>query len=120
MKIISTRFLGLKVIQSKTHKDYRGLFQDCRNHEMVTFGTSPNITNCDPFNGEFTAVNNKIIGAQKGCSCIVSYKNLLEQFIFAKQHEYLYNHVGKDPEPLGEAIHYTNPVHKHYCCKKSL
>ena len=63
------------------------------------------------------AVNNKIIGAQKGSSAIMSYKNLLEQFIFGKQHEYLYNHVGKDPEPLGEAIHYTNPVHKHYCCK---
>ena len=28
MKIISTRFLGLKVIQSKTHKDYRGLFKE--------------------------------------------------------------------------------------------
>ena len=99
------------------NSDYRGLFQDCRNHEMVTFGTSPNITNSDPFNGTFSAVNNKIIGAQKGCSCIVSYKNLLEQFIFAKQHEYLYNHVGKDPEPLGEAIVYTKPIHKHYCCK---
>ena len=38
-------------------------------------------------------------------------------FLPSKQNEYLYNHVGRDPEPLGEAIHYTNPVHKHYCCK---
>ena len=98
-------------------RDYRELLNDVRNHELVTFGTSPNITNCDPFNGTFTAVNNKIIGAQRGTTAIISYKNLLQQFIFGKQYEYLYNHVGKDPEPLGEAIHYTNPVHKHYCCK---
>ena len=28
MKIISTKFSGLKVIQSKSHKDNRGLFKE--------------------------------------------------------------------------------------------
>ena len=109
--------LWLSPYTSVLNRDYRELFNDCRNYEMVTFGTSPNITNSEPFNGEFTAVNNKIIGSRRGSICITSYKKLLEQFIFSKQYEYLYNHVGRDPEPLGEAIHYTKPNIKHYCSK---
>ena len=98
------------------NRNYRTLFDDCRKYEMVTFGTSPTMINADPYGGG-KAMNNQIIGARKGCPCIVAYKNLLEQHLFGKQYEYLYNHVGINPEPLGEAIIYTKPIHKHYCSK---
>lgn len=96
------------------NRDYRGLFSDCKSYEMVTFGTSPNmITNMVPHKN-MTYVNNLIIGAKRNCPCIIAYKNLLEQHLFGKQYQYMYNHVGKNPEPLGEAIVYTKPLQKHY------
>ena len=98
------------------NRDYRGLFSDCKNYEIVTFGTSPTMINADPYNGQ-KAMNNRIIGAKRGCSCIIAYKNLLEQHLFGKEYEYLYNHVGKNPEPLGEAIVNTKAYHKHYSSK---
>ena len=71
---------------------------------MVTFGTSPNmITNMVPHKNK-TYVNNLIIGAKRNCPCIIAYKNLLEQHLFGKQYQYMYNHIGKNPEPLSEAI----------------
>ena len=81
---------------------------------MVTFGTSPNmITNMVPHKNK-TYVNNLIIGAKRNCPCIIAYKNLLEQHLFGKQYQYMYNHVGKNPEPLSEAIVNTKPLQKHY------
>jgi hypothetical protein len=98
------------------NRDYKPLFNDCQNNEIVTFGTSPTMINADPYGGT-KAINNLIIGGKKGCSCIIAYKNLLEQHLFGEQYDYLYNHVGIDSEPLGEAITYTKPIHKHYCSK---
>ena len=98
------------------NRDYNPLFNDCKNYEMVTFGTSPTMINANPYGGQ-KAMNNLIIGAKRNCPCIVAYKNLLEQHLFGKQYQYMYNHVGKNPEPLGEAIVNTKPYHKHYSSK---
>jgi hypothetical protein len=99
------------------NKDYDTLFTQIRNNDLVTFGTSPNIDNCNPFNGEFKAVNNLIIGGQKHRPVTIKYKQLMESYVFSKPYQYLYDHVNNDPEPLGEAIKYTNPVTIHYTCE---
>ena len=99
------------------NRDYNPLFNDCKNHEIVTFGTSPNmITNMVPHKNK-TYVNNLIIGSKRNCPCIIAYKILLEQHLFGKQYQYMYNHVGKNPEPLSEAIINTKPSQKHYSSK---
>lgn len=99
------------------NRDYNSLFNDCKTHEIVTFGTSPNmISNMVPYKNKIY-VNNLIIGAKRNCPCIIAYKNLLEQHLFGKQYQYMYNHVGKNPEPLSEAIINTKPLQKHYSSK---
>ena len=95
------------------NKDYNQLISNVRNNDVVTFGTSPNIDNCSP---KYDAVNNNIIGGRKGSDVMISYKSLMNAFIFSDQYEYMYNHVNNDPEPLGEAIKYSKPTHIHYTC----
>ena len=99
------------------NKNYSKLFDEMKYNDLVTFGTSPNIDNCDPYNGNFNAVNNLIIGAKPGTSVIRKYKELMESYVFSKPFQYLYNHVNNDPEPLGEAIKYKKPIMIHHCCK---
>ena len=98
------------------NRNYSKLFNEMRYNDIVTFGTSPNIDNSYPYNGEFNAVNNLIIGAKHGTPVIRKYKELMESYAFSKPFKYLYNHVNNDPEPLGEAIKYTKPVMVHHCC----
>jgi len=97
--------------------DYDSLFSQLRHNDIITFGTSPNVVNCSPYNGEFNAVNNLIIGAIKHRPVTIKYKQLMESYVFSKPYQYLYNHVNNYPEPLGEAIKYTNPVSIHYGCE---
>ena len=99
------------------NRNYSQLFEQMRHNDLITFGTSPNIDNSDPYNGTFKAVNNSIIGAKHGTPVIRKYKELMESYAFSKPFQYLYNHVNNDPEPLGEAIHSMKPTMIHYCCK---
>ena len=99
------------------NKDYDTLFSQLRFNDVITFGTSPNIDNCSPFNGEFNAVNNLIIGGKKHTPVMIKYKQLMESYTFSKPYQYLYDHVNNAPEPLGEAIKYTKPTMIHYGCE---
>ena len=99
------------------NKNYSQLFEEIQHNDIVTFGTSPNIINCDPYNGSYKAVNNNIIGCKRYSPVIKKYKELMKSYISSNQYKYLYNHVNNDPEPLGEAIVATKPIHIHHCCK---
>ena len=60
------------------------------------------------------AVNNLIIGAKHGTPVIRKYKELMESYVFSKPFQYIHKNMNHEPEPLGQAINYTQPLMIHY------
>ena len=93
------------------NRNYSKLFNEMRYNDIVTFGTSPNMTRMP---NSSAAVNNLIIGAKHGTPVIRKYKELMESYAFSKPFQYIHKNMNHDPEPLGQAINNTQPLQIHY------
>lgn len=90
------------------HKNYNHLYDQLQTYDIVTFGSIYNHNTV----GSSTP-NTRILGAKAGLPCFKKYIRLLTGQMLGKI-DPLYNHVGIEFNPLGEALHNDSCHRFHY------